>query len=66
MVEKAAQLTKESLDSEIDNRQAITALMVRYDVDEPTAKELWDRFLGTVRKIRLDAEQKEEPIHSQQ
>ncbi|HBB87021.1 MAG TPA: hypothetical protein DC047_05350 [Blastocatellia bacterium] len=51
-----------SLDAELDNREAVAALMALYNVDESTAKELWKRFIDTVKKTKAAADEKESAI----
>jgi len=41
-----------SLDAERHNPKAIQAMMERYDVDEDSARDMWNRFIDTVVKLR--------------
>ena len=45
----------DSLDAERHNSKAIQAMMERYDVDEESATDMWNRFIDTVVKLREKA-----------
>jgi hypothetical protein len=51
----------DSLDAEIDNPEAILCIMSLYGVDEPTAAELWAKFIGTVGKMKEISEDQRQP-----
>ena len=60
MPEQSTSIEDPFVEAELNNREAITALMELYNVDEPTANQLWDRFVNSVRKIKVDAQEKRE------
>ena len=48
------------LEAELNDREAIIAIKELYDVNEETATELWQKFVDTVRKMKVVAEEKRE------
>lgn len=65
MSEQSTSIEDPFLEAELNNREAIISLMELYDVDEPTAKQLWDRFVNTVRKIKVNAKEKRESAEAE-
>lgn len=58
--EQGTSIKDRFLEAEVDNRKAITALMQRYDIDEATAKELWEKFIERVKELKSVAEEKKD------
>lgn len=65
MSEQHSTIEDTDLDAELDNPEAVTALMALYNVDEATAKELWKKFIDTVKKTKARAEEKKESAGAQ-
>ncbi len=60
MPEQSTSIEDPFLEAELNNREAITALMQLYNVDESTATQLWEEFVNTVRRMKANAEEKRE------
>jgi hypothetical protein len=52
MSEQGAGSAKSTLDEELEDREAVLALMELYSIDESTAQEIWSRFRDTVEKLK--------------
>jgi hypothetical protein len=50
MAESAPQQAPDPL---IDNPEVIAIIMELYVVDEQVAKQMWGKFIGTVRKMKV-------------
>jgi hypothetical protein len=59
MSEQAYKAEQHNLDAELDDPRAISAIMELYNVDEDAAKEVWAKFVSTVRKLKKTVEDKE-------
>lgn len=49
---------RDTLIYELDNPDAIQAMMERYNVDESTAREMWHLFIETAQQLRDKAKAK--------
>lgn len=45
-------MSPHNLDDEMDDEEAIKEIMEAYDVHEERARELWQRFLKTLDKLK--------------
>jgi hypothetical protein len=57
---------EDTLQGELEDREAITALMELYDVDESIAKELWKKFIETVEAMKVTVQKEKRSAEAKQ